>query len=111
MAARRWWTEGRNIRRAVWQVLLIAFLLAPGAARLAPRASAMGEFDDQEALTLPEVRSEVDLMLRRRILDEGGVPYVWVELDPAWRLPWDIHPNAHAAHEIAAAIAARLRGN
>jgi hypothetical protein len=55
--------------------------------------------------------SEVDQMLRRRILDEPGLPYVWVELDAAWRLPWDIHPNAHAAHEIAAAIAARLRGD
>jgi len=55
--------------------------------------------------------SEVDRMLRRRILDEGYVPYVWVERDPAWRLPRDIHPNAHAAYEIAAAIAGRLRGD
>jgi hypothetical protein len=33
-----------------------------------------------------------------------------VPLDPGWRLPWDRHPNARAAHVIAAAIAARLSG-
>jgi hypothetical protein len=49
--------------------------------------------------------------LRRRILDESGVPYVWVEIDAGWRLPWDRHPNASAAHEIAARIAARLAGH
>jgi len=49
------------------------------------------------------------LALRRRILDETGLPYVWVELDTAWRLPWDRHPNAGAARAIAAAVAARLR--
>ena len=47
--------------------------------------------------------------LRRRIFDETGVSYVWVEIDATWRLPWDRHPNARAAHAIAAAIAARLR--
>jgi len=49
------------------------------------------------------------LALRRRILDETGLPYVWVELETAWRLPWDRHPNAGAARAIAAAVAARLR--
>jgi hypothetical protein len=48
--------------------------------------------------------------LRRRILDETGLPYLWVEIDAAWRLPWDRHPNSRAAHAIASAIAARLRG-
>ena len=48
--------------------------------------------------------------LRRRILDEAGLPYVWVEIDAAWRLPWDRHPNPRAAHAIATAVAARLRG-
>jgi hypothetical protein len=47
--------------------------------------------------------------LRRRILDDGGVPYVWVQIDAGWRLPWDRHPNPRAAHAIAAAIADRLR--
>jgi len=56
----------------------------------------------------PEEPSE--RTLRRRILDETGVPYVWVEIDAAWRLPWDRHPNAGAAKAIATAIVARLRG-
>jgi hypothetical protein len=53
---------------------------------------------------------EVEHTLRRRILDDIGLPYVWVEIDAAWRLPWDRHPNPPAAHAIAAAIAAQLRG-
>jgi hypothetical protein len=48
--------------------------------------------------------------LRRRILDEAGLPYLWIEIDEAWRLPWDRHPNSRAAHAIATAVAARLRG-
>jgi hypothetical protein len=51
-----------------------------------------------------------DAILRHRILDGAGVPYVEVELDPAWHLPWDRHPNAYGAHVIAEAIAARLQG-
>jgi hypothetical protein len=47
--------------------------------------------------------------LRRRILDEAGLPYVWVHLDPSWRVPDDGHPDARAARAIAAAIAARLQ--
>jgi hypothetical protein len=54
----------------------------------------------------PENR--VEQSLRRRILDEPGLPYVLAEIDPAWRVPGDVHPNAHAAHVIAAAVAARL---
>lgn len=57
----------------------------------------------------PEEQAEQ--ALRRRILDEGGLPYLRVEIDAAWRLPWDRHPNARAAHAIADAIAARLRGS
>jgi hypothetical protein len=49
-------------------------------------------------------------VLRRRILDETGLPYLSVELDAAWRLPWDRHPNPRAAHAIATVVAARLRG-
>jgi len=49
-------------------------------------------------------------MLRRRILDETGLPYVRVEINAAWRLPWDRHPNPAAARTIAAAVAARLQG-
>jgi hypothetical protein len=48
--------------------------------------------------------------LRRRILDNANIPYVLVEIDSSWRLPWDRHPNARAAHAIATAIASELRG-
>jgi hypothetical protein len=55
--------------------------------------------------------SVVEETLQRRILDEGGLPYVRVKLDPAWHLPGDSHPDARAARAIAAALAARLRPN
>ena len=55
--------------------------------------------------------SPVEETLRRRILDETGLPYVRVRLDPAWHLPGDPHPDARAARAIAAAVAARLRLN
>ena len=38
----------------------------------------------------PEGRAE--RMLRRRILDELGIPYVQVVLDPAWHLNGNLHP-------------------
>ena len=48
--------------------------------------------------------------LRRRILDEPRLPYVWVPVDPLWRVrPGGRgHPDERAAQKIAAAIAARL---
>jgi len=49
-----------------------------------------------------------DQTLRRRILDDS-LPYLLVSVDTDWRLPWDRHPNARAAREIAAAVAERLR--
>ena len=49
-----------------------------------------------------------DQALRRELLDVAGVPYVFVEIDPAWRIPWDRHPDARAARAIAAAVASRL---
>jgi hypothetical protein len=62
-------------------------------------------------LVVPQLgpEAEPEQALRRRILDDTGLPYVWVPLDAAWRLPWDRHPNPRAAHAIAAAIADRLR--
>jgi hypothetical protein len=48
--------------------------------------------------------------LRRQILDDASIPYVFVDIDSSWRLPWDRHPNARAANAIAAAIASQLRG-
>ncbi len=58
------------------------------------------QFGDEDAL---------ERSLRRRVLDEAGLPYLLVETDAAWRLSWDVHPNARAARVIAEAIAARLR--
>src|SRR4029077_2510083 len=54
--------------------------------------------------------AQPEQILRRRILDDASIPYVFVEIDSSWRLPWDRHPNAHAARAIAAAIASELRG-
>jgi hypothetical protein len=47
--------------------------------------------------------------LRRRILDDAKISYVFVDIDSSWRLSWDRHPNARAAHAIAAAIVTELR--
>ena len=54
----------------------------------------------------PESEPEADL--RRRVLTGLGVPSLLVQIDPGWRLPWDRHPDARAAHAIATAIASRL---
>ena len=56
---------------------------------------------------LPE--ESIERHLRQRILDQDGIPYLWVELDPHWRIPGDDHPDARAPHKIAVAIADRLR--
>jgi hypothetical protein len=53
-------------------------------------------------------QDESELALRTRVL-EPDVPILVVRLDPDWRLPWGIHPNAHGAQAIAQAIAARLQ--
>ena len=50
-----------------------------------------------------------DQALRRSIFDGTGLSYVFVEIDPAWRIPWDRHPDARAARTIAAAVIDRLR--
>ncbi len=52
-----------------------------------------------------------EAVLRRRILDDGHLPYVWVELDPAWRLSKDPHPDARGARAIADAVTARLKAS
>jgi hypothetical protein len=46
--------------------------------------------------------------LQERVLT-SDLPSLLVPLDPDWRLQWDRHPNARAAHVMAAAIAGRLR--
>ena len=53
---------------------------------------------------------QAESTLRRRILDEASIPYVFVEIDSSWRLPWDRHPNARAARAVATTITSELRG-
>ena len=62
-------------------------------------------------IVVPQFNREdaAERMLRRRILGEAGLPYVFVEFAGDWRLSGDVHPNASTAHEIAVAIANRLR--
>jgi len=52
---------------------------------------------------------QAEQMLRRRILDNANIPYIFVDVDSSWRLPWDRHPNARAARAIATAIVNKLR--
>lgn len=62
-------------------------------------------------IVVPQFTPEepVERILRERILDRAGLPYLFVPLDPAWRIPGDQHPDPRAAHTIAVAIADRLR--
>ena len=46
--------------------------------------------------------------LRRRIVEEAHLPYVYVPLDPDDRLENDGHPDADGAREIAESIADAL---
>jgi hypothetical protein len=59
---------------------------------------------------VPQFGAEDELQrtIRQRVMKDD-IPTVLVSLDPDWRLAWDRHPNAHAAHVIAAAVAARLQ--
>jgi hypothetical protein len=61
-------------------------------------------------VVVPQFGPEYDAQrsLRRQIVDESGVPFVFVEMDPSWRLPWDRHPDARAARAMADAISTRL---
>jgi len=56
---------------------------------------------------MPELPRERELRLR--ILDETGLPYVFVALDSSWRVWDDGHPDARGAQAMAKAIAGRLR--
>ena len=53
--------------------------------------------------------SAPEAALRHRIFDGSGIPYVFVEFDSEWHLPWDRHPDARADRAIAAAVADGLR--
>ena len=47
--------------------------------------------------------------LRRRILDQGGIPYLLVPLDQTWRIQGDGHPDPRGARVVGEAVAARLK--
>jgi hypothetical protein len=66
--------------------------------------------DAEPLIVVPQFGAEsaTDEMLRRRILDDPGLPYVTVKLDPQWHLPGDMHPDARGAEAIANAVAERL---
>jgi hypothetical protein len=51
----------------------------------------------------------IERMLRRRILQESGIEYVRIGLDPSWHLKGDLHPDPRATYVIAQAIAAKLK--
>jgi len=65
----------------------------------------------EPVIIVPQLNREdsAERALRRRILDDAGLPYVFVEFDADWRLPGDLHPNAATAGKIAVAIADELR--
>ena len=62
-------------------------------------------------IVVPQIGAEAEpeRTLRRRILDDASLPYVMVQLDPAWHVPWDRHPDAWAARVLAETSAERLR--
>jgi hypothetical protein len=62
-------------------------------------------------ILVPEFAPEQpgEAMIRRRVLDEAGLPYVRVSLDPRWRIAGDGHPDATADRAMAAAVLAALR--
>ena len=64
-------------------------------------------------IVVPQFNREDDLerTFRRRILDDAGLAYVFVEFEDGWRIPGDLHPNAPTARRIAVAIADRLRAS
>jgi len=61
-------------------------------------------------LIVPHIGREdaAEAAIRRRVLDEGGFSYVPVDLDAAWHVASDRHPDARGARAIAAAIVSRL---
>ena len=58
-------------------------------------------------IVVPQFQPEdpTEAAIRRRVLDEGHLPYLLVPLDSAWRLRVDRHPDPRGARAIAAAIA------
>ena len=61
-------------------------------------------------ILVPQLRPETpaEAVLRRRVLDEAGLPYLVVRLDPTWLIPHNRHPDARAARAMATAVAGYL---
>jgi hypothetical protein len=61
-------------------------------------------------ILVPQLRPEtpVEAELRRRVLDEAGLPYVVVRIDPSWLIPRNRHPDARASRAMARAVAGYL---
>jgi transposase-like protein len=49
--------------------------------------------------------------LRRRLLDDQGMPYIHVVVDPAFHLPHNRHPDPRGAAVISRAASAYLRAH
>lgn len=49
--------------------------------------------------------------LRRRLLDDQGLPYIHVVVDPAFHLPHNRHPDPRGAAVISRAVSAYLRAH
>jgi hypothetical protein len=107
-----------------WRLALITSILVPyRSAEEIDHGVAMTRAVLRSTLDLAHARGAVPLIVvpqflpedpteravRRRVLDEASLPYLWVGLDSGWRLPHDLHPDARAAHAIAVAVAGRLR--
>jgi hypothetical protein len=61
-------------------------------------------------ILVPQLRPETpgETALRRRVLDETGLPYVMVRIDPGWLIPRNRHPDARASRAMALAVAGYL---
>jgi hypothetical protein len=66
----------------------------------------------EPVILVPQHKPEVarETQVRRMVLDAGHIPYLLVWLPADWRVPGDRHPDARAAHAMAAAVAKVLEG-
>ncbi|MBO9560398.1 MAG: hypothetical protein J7515_17650 [Caulobacter sp.] len=64
-------------------------------------------------ILVPQLRPEtpVEADLRRRVLDEAGLPYLIVKIDPSWLIPHNRHPDARASRAMAQAVATYLEAH
>jgi hypothetical protein len=63
-------------------------------------------------IVVPQVLPEPPRVqaIRRRVLDDAGIPYLLVPLDPRWTIPHNKHPDARGDRAIAEAVVRRLEG-